>query len=419
MIYSISENNRKPALIILLMIVVALTNTPAATAAEATSGVAGDWLSRYASPRFVGLGGAMVAVADEPSAALWNPAGISWLKQNELQFASVQLTDDTAINGLGFAKPSNSMPSFALNILNLNSGEFERTNELNESLGTFTQGDLVMALTAAQPLSRNWSVGANLKLARQTVEDFSGSGLGFDLGVMGRLTPGLMIGASALNLGGPKITLRDKEEAYATELRGGLAVSLLEGRSVTSAELVHRDGPGTEAKVGTEFWIQSLALRVGYYIDNVSAGFSYRFRNGLQFDYGMADSELGMNHRFGLNFRFGGFYANSQANPDVFSPTGQHPVTKFLLTAHTKAEAKDWQLTIRDKSGEVVRSYAGQGSPPAHVIWDGKGETGMPLPDGQYRYRLTVTDLEGRTMEGLERKVEINTGGPQGSIGVE
>jgi hypothetical protein len=419
MIYSIYRQNNKLALVTLLVIGLALTIPRLASAEDGTSGVPGDWLSRYASARGVGLGGAMVAVADEPSAALWNPAGISWLKQNELQVGSVQLFEDTSINGLGFAKPSSRRPSFGFNLLYLKSGEFERTNELNESLGTFNEGDLVMALTIAQPLSPKWSVGANLKLARQNVEDFSGNGMGFDLGVMGQLIPGLKIGASALNLGGPKIKLREKEEAYAAEYRGGLAVTLLDGRSVTSTELVHRNGPGTQGKVGTEFWIQSLALRVGYYIDNVSAGFSYRFRNGLQFDYGMADHELGMNHRFGLNFRFGGFYADSRANPEIFSPTGQNPVTKFLLASQTKADAKDWQLTIRDKSGEVVRSYAGQGSPPAHVIWDGKGETGMPLPDGKYRYRLHVTDLEGRAMEGLERTVEINTGGPQGSIGVQ
>ena len=139
----------------------------------------------------------------------------------------------------------------------------------------------------------------------------------------------------------------------------------------------------------------------------------------MQFDYGMADHELGMTHRFGLNYSFGGFYADSRANPEIFSPTGQNPVTKFLLVAQTKAEAKDWQLTIRDKTGEVVRSYAGQGNPPAHIIWDGKGETGLPLPDGKYRYRLTVTDHEGRIMEGVERSVEISTGGPQGSMGVQ
>ena len=419
MIYSINRKNRKSDLITLLVMGLALTISPAVRAGEGTEGVPGDWLSRYSSPRFVGLGGAMVAVADEPSAALWNPAGISWLRRNALQVGSVRLFDDTSINGLGFARPSNSMPSLGFNLLHLKSGEFERTNELNESMGTFSEGDLVMALTAAQALSPDWSVGASLKLARQTVEDFSGSGMGFDIGVMGRVAGGLKVGASALNLGGPKIKLREKEEAYDTELRGGLALTTLDGRSLTSAEIVHRDGPGAQAKVGTEFWIQSLALRVGYYIDNVSAGFSYRFRNGMQFDYGMADHELGMTHRFGLTFRFGGFYADSRANPEIFSPTGQNPVTKFLLASQTKAEAKDWQLTIRDKTGAVVRSYAGQGNPPAHIIWDGKGETGMPLPDGQYRYLLRVTDLEGRIMEGLERKVEINTGGPQGSIGVE
>jgi hypothetical protein len=419
MIFSIFNNCKRLALVTLLVTGLVAATSPGAKAQTANNGVPGDWLSRYSSARGVGMGGAMSAIADEPSAALWNPAGISWLSQNSVQVGSVQLFEETSINGLSFARPSSSMPSFGLNLLYLKSGEFERTNELNESLGTFNEGDLVMALTVAQALSPRWSVGANIKLARQSVEDFSGSGMGFDLGVMGEIVPGLRIAASALNLGGPNITLREEEETYTSELRGGLALSLLEGRSVTSTEIVHRDGPGTQARVGTEFWVQSLALRVGYYIDNIAAGLSYRFNNGLQFDYGMSDHELGLTHRFGLTYRFGGYFADSRANPEIFSPTGTNPVTKFLLASQTKAEAKDWQLVIRDKSGEVVRKYAGQGNAPAHVIWDGKGETGMPLPDGKYRYRLHVTDLEGRSMEGVERTVEISTGGPQGSIGVE
>ena len=40
-----------------------------------------------------------------------------------------------------------------LNMLYLKSGEFERTNELNESMGTFTEGDMVMALTASQAVT--------------------------------------------------------------------------------------------------------------------------------------------------------------------------------------------------------------------------------------------------------------------------
>ena len=333
--YSINKNGGMLALITTLVVGLALVAPRPAHAQEANNGLPGDWLSRYASARAVGMGGVTASVGDEPVSSMWNPASISWLSQNELQVGSVRLFEDTSINNLSFARPSSSMPSLGLNLLYLKSGEFERTNEMNHSLGTFDEGDLVMALTVAQALSPRWSVGANLKLARQSIEDYDGSGMGFDLGVMGEPIDNLRIGASALNVGGPTITLRDEDETYAAEYRGGVALTLLDGRSTTAAEIVHRDGPGTEPRVGTEFWIMSMALRVGYFIDNVSAGFGYRFRNGLQFDYGMADHELGMTHRFGLTFRFGGYYADSRAIPAIFSPTGHQPVTKFLLASQT------------------------------------------------------------------------------------
>jgi hypothetical protein len=51
-------------------------------------------------------------------------------------------------------------------------------------------------------------------------------------------------------------------------------------------------------------------------------------------------------------------------------------------------------------------------------MWDGKDETGLPLPDGVYRYRLVVTDAEGREIVGHEHTVEIATSGPRGSVPV-
>lgn len=390
----------------------------AAVAADPNEGLPGDWLSRYASPQAVGMGGAIVAVGAEPQAALWNPASLSWLRRNTVQATSAVLFDDTSVNGLGFAVPSNRMPTFGLNMLYLKSGEFERTNELNESLGTFDEGDLVLALTAAQQLAAHWSVGANVKLVRQTLEDFSGGGAGFDVGVLGEVVPGVKLGASALNLGGPTIALRDRDETYAREYRAGLSVALLGGNGLITADAVNRDGPGTQVRIGGQFIVGSLALRLGYYIENIAAGFSYRFENGLSVDYGMNDHELGMVHRFGLTYGFGGFFARSQANPAVFSPMGQTPVTKFLLTARTKGDVRDWQLTISDRSGQTVRSYAGQGQPPAQIIWDGKDLAGLPLPDGLYSYVLTVVERDGHQTSARARSVEIKTGGPQGSIGV-
>ena len=66
-----------------------------------------------------------------------------------------------------------------------------------------------------------------------------------------------------------------------------------------------------------------------------------------------------------------------------------------------------------------MRSYAGQGQPPAQIMWDGKDAAGLPLSDGHYAYVLNVVERDGRTTTGRQRTVEISTGGPQGSIGVQ
>ena len=71
-----------------------------------------------------------------------------------------------------------------------------------------------------------------------------------------------------------------------------------------------------------------------------------------------------------------------------------------------------------NKSDEVVRRFGGSGQPPSHVQWDGKDESGLPLADGSYRYRLSVTDRAGRVVTGPVRRVEIFTSGPQGSVPV-
>jgi len=138
----------------------------------------------------------------------------------------------------------------------------------------------------------------------------------------------------------------------------------------------------------------------------------------MQFDYGMNDHELGLVHYIAVSYRFGGFFANSYASPEVFSPIGENSVTKINIKSRTKAETKTWQLDVIDKHNEIVRTFGGMGTPPAHVMWDGKDESGMTLPDGYYTYRLVVTDEEGRVLRAEDHRVEITTQGPQGGVPV-
>lgn len=390
-----------------------------AWAQDQVGGIPGEWLSRYLGARTAGMGGAFVAVSDEAFGVIWNPAGISQLSQNEVEFESSFLYESTTINSFSFALPGRRFPSFGLTVLSLGSGDFERTNELNEPMGSFKEGDLAFLLTASKNLTRDFYVGANVKIVRQAVDEFNATGVGVDLGVLYQVHPAVRVGASVLNLGGPSLALRDIDEQYPADVRGGVAVNFLSGRALLSGQVDYQSDLGARLSVGTEFWVHNtMALRFGFAETDPGGGFSFRITPDAQFDYSASDNVLGVTHRLGIVYRFGGFFASSKANPSVFSPIGERSVTKFHLAAKAKADVGSWSLEIVDKSNYAVRRFSGKGAPPAHVMWDGKDEAGLPLPDGIYKYWLVVIDDEGREMASHTNKVEITTEGPKGAVPV-
>ncbi len=401
-----------------LIATIGLAASPA-LADDSAAGVPGEWLSRWTGARTVGLGGANVAYANEAIGAVWNPAGLSRMNQNEVHFETARLFEDTSMNGFSVARPSHRFPSVGLTALSLGSGEFEKTNDLNERIGTFDEGDMAFLFSVSQSVGTRLALGTNVKVVRQAIDEFDATGWGADLGVLYDVTPRFRLGMSLMNVVAPGLTLRDTEETFPMEMRGGFSASFLDGRGVFSTEFSHVDGPGFRMRGGSEYWLHpSMALRVGYDDSSPAGGFSYRVQPDMRLDYGLSSHELGTTHRFGISYRFGGFHAASDANPPIFSPLGEQPVTKIGLKAHTKAETEKWALVITDKQDEVVREYGGPGAPPAHVMWDGKSAAGLPLPDGTYTYKLVVFDSEGREVDGHPREVEIATGGVRGSVPV-
>ena len=391
----------------------------AASADEQTAGASGEWLSRYTSARTLGLGGAYVAMADDPLGVLWNPAGLSSMNENELRFENGVLFDQTSLNAFGLAIPGSWLPSLGLAFVSLKSSDFERTNDMNDALGSFSQGETAWLFTASRSFSPKLAIGATLKLVQQSIESFSGGGFGVDVGAIFAPVPGLKVGASVANLSGPTVKLRDVEESWPVVARGGATLAVLGGRALLTAQLDRLEGLGPRLHAGTEYWLQpGLALRVGFDQSAGTGGFSYQFAHQYRLDYAVADHPLGLTHRVGMSWRFGGFHASSAAEPEVFSPTGDRAVTRINLYSRTKASAATWTLDILDKGDAVVRRFGGNGQPPSHLQWDGKDESGLPLADGSYRYRLTVRDDAGRILEGPERAIEIFTTGPQGVVPV-
>jgi hypothetical protein len=231
--------------------------------------------------------------------------------------------------------------------------------------------------------------------------------------------PGALLGVALLNLGGPTLTLREAGETYPRELRAGVSYRFFSGRGTVSTEVDHRSGVGRGYRGGGEFWIHPrLALRLGYDHRSAAGGLSCPFGTGMQLDYGLSDHDLGLVHRVGFSYRFGGFAARSEAVPPVFSPLAEPAVTQLELTARTRAEARRWTLRVTDRSNRIVRQFGGEGEPPAHVVWDGMDEAGLTVPDGVYTHVLVVTDVEGHDLVSPAGTVQITTAGPQGMVPV-
>lgn len=393
-----------------LFLLTTLVGGTSVQAEDQNGGWAGDWLTNYQSARAMGLGGSFVSLADEPLGMVWNPAGMTQLSRNEVFLETSRYFEGTALNTISFAVPGSKYPTLGLSVLNLRSDEFQRTNDVNHDLGTFREGETAYVLSASHNVHSRISVGANLRVIHQSIDEFSATGMGIDLGVMAQASETVRVGLSAANLGGPNLELRETKETYPNQLRGGVAVDLLQGRGMITAEVEKIGDLRTNLRGGGEFELSpTITLRAGFDGSSPAGGFTVNLPQDLRLDYGTGNHDLGMIHRFSLSWRFGGFFAKSHSSHAVISPLGTRSATKFELAARTRNEVESWRLEITDKSGEMVRKFGGRGAPPAHVMWDGKQANGTPLPDGSYTYRLVVRDLGGLEVAGSPQSIGIDT----------
>lgn len=144
----------------------------------------GSDLGMGVGARAIGMGGAFVAIADDPSATFWNPAGLTDLKGSQF-FLSADLPDDFSacslvykpsiweldrLNvaiGLSFVNRlrikgdsgSNTWAGRPSHILDL--GTIEVEEDFSGSLKSETY-DTRLSLSFVHPTYRNLSVGVNL-----------------------------------------------------------------------------------------------------------------------------------------------------------------------------------------------------------------------------------------------------------------
>ena len=131
--------------------------------------------------RALGMGGAFVAVADDPTATVWNPAGLARVEKLAFTFMYTGSYDfDRSHNYFGYAQ-SFGLGSIGIGWTNAGWDEFQGYNSMGGSTGDFDISDNLVMLGLARQFG-HFGFGIAGRLYDQKIDDESESGGGIDFG---------------------------------------------------------------------------------------------------------------------------------------------------------------------------------------------------------------------------------------------
>ena len=273
-----------------------------------------------AGNRALALGGAFVGLADDASAMIWNPAGLGIRQRLEVQATHAAYSDlGSAQDYVAVVLPNWRWGTVGISISHFSIDGIEHRDDRNLLLGDdLSDSQTEIALGFGRSLSEALSIGGTVKIQRQSLAGFSGSGLGLDAGVLlragallrtradwaNRLTWGL----SVRNLVPPSIRLDQESVPDPAVVRTGIGFRAPApgGRSaLVLLDLEKSQGVGTRLHAGMEFQLHPLlGLRAGFNTGRLSAGTAIAWR-GFSVDYTYEDGDVSGVHRFGISRALG------------------------------------------------------------------------------------------------------------------
>jgi hypothetical protein len=333
------------------LVLVALLVAPA-QAVFTKIGMAGLPFLKVGVGRCSGMGEAFVAVADDASAAYWNPAGLAQLGRRQAVLNHIDWIADINHEYISFATPTR-IGTIGASVTSVDFGRFEETT-IDEPQGTgttFTGSDLAVGLTYARMFTDKLSFGLTAKLLSERIWDVGATGAAFDFGVHYNTGFRNLRLAMAIANFGPDMrysgellyinhnpgwewpwTIEPIPGAYLTEsfalpvtFRFGVAYDFIHtdfSHLTAAIDLNHSNDVNEKVNFGLEYNYRPIYLRAGYILNTdadyasrvgwstgISAGAGFRAMPtpglGLNLDYGYRNlGRLGMSHRLTLSVDF-------------------------------------------------------------------------------------------------------------------
>ena len=294
---------------------------------------AAPFLGIGAGPKAIGMGGAFVAVADDPSALYWNPSGISRAGKTEVLIEHTNYLIGTSYNYFGGVVAFDENNAVGLSVTYLDYGsEMVTTVLLPDGTGEYWNAkDVAIGLSYSRNLSDRFSIGGTAKMILQQIYHESATGFALDAGLL-YITPfnDLKIGMDISNFGtdmrmsgedlyithnpdqskagsNSKIPAEYFTDTYPLPLlfRIGLSMDVLnseDNRVTLAVDALHPNDNAQSANVGAQYeWNNMIYARVGYKSLGIPES-----EEGLTFGFGLS-YELLVNIRMNLDYAYESF----------------------------------------------------------------------------------------------------------------
>lgn len=290
----------------------ALLALSASTCVNAAGTAGAQFLKLGAGARAAAMGDSFAAIADDVSAAYWNPAGLAQLEGVEISAMQNTGLVDTQYQFAAAALPFGDN-AVALSLYRMDYGDIDGYSATDVAEGSFDAGSLAAALSFARRIGDRVSLGATAKMVQEKIDGTSASTIAGDLGLLWS-GERMSLGVALQHLGGA-LKFESESEDLPMTVRADAALRFSR-RVLVSAGLAKARDNDAELHAGAEVSAGSiLKLRAGYAVvpgNGIDAGGIAGVTGGagvslgrFSVDYGIRPfGDLGLSHRISITARF-------------------------------------------------------------------------------------------------------------------
>ena len=296
--------------------------------------------------RPTGMGDAFVAIADDPTAAFFNPAGLGHIGERQVMLNHIQWIAGINHEYISGVLPISGIGTVGINVTALGTGNMEQTliddpgSPAREDQGTgllFSGNDIAVGLSYGRLITEKLAFGFGVKSVTEQIWNSTASGVGVDVGLLYNTGwRSLRVGASVTNFGPdlsysglnldfvdstqqtkPPATYKSTPAPMPVTFRFGLGynfIDLPKSRLVGDVELVHPSDINETINAGLEYAYDGRFFLRGGYIFNTDPDYAadIGWNQGLSAGAGIAFTPRpNLNMKIDYGYRNQGFLGNT------------------------------------------------------------------------------------------------------------